>query len=105
VQQINGEAQGKCMERSPAILNPDPAASASVLGMMVNVSQPSGSSNPNLQQPFYQTVAYMPNIPPMGNGVLHGPVPNVMFPRVTGNMLNQEGTCGVDGGMTKGVRD
>jgi hypothetical protein len=105
VQQINDEAQGKRMEGSPVILNPDPTASADVSGMMVNVSQPSGSGNPNLHQPFYQTIAYRPNIPPMENGAPHGPMPDVMFPRVTGNMLNQVGTSGVEGGMTEGVRN
>jgi hypothetical protein len=106
VQQINGEAQGKRHEGSAVILNHNPTANPGNSGAMINVSRPSSSGNPNLQQPFYQTVAYGPNIPPTGNGVTHGPVPDVMFARATGNMLNQAGTGRVgEGGMTKGVRD
>jgi hypothetical protein len=105
VQQIHGEAHGKHVEASSVVPNPSPNAITGVWGMMINVSQPSSSSNPNPQQPFYQTVAYGPNIPPMGNGVPHGPVPNVMFPRVMGNTFNQAGAGRVEGGMTEGVRD
>jgi uncharacterized membrane protein len=35
--------------------------------------------NPNFQQPYYQTLAYGPNIPPMGTGVPYGPIPDI-FP-------------------------
>jgi hypothetical protein len=41
----------------------------------------------------------------MGNGVPHGSVPDLMFPRVMGNTSNQAGTDRVEGGMTEGVRD
>jgi hypothetical protein len=105
VQQINGEAQGKRMEGYPTIPNSNPTTSTGVSGMMINDSQPNSSDNHNLQQPFYQTIAYGSNIPPMGNGMPHGPVLGVMFPRVTSNILNQAGTGRVEGGMTKGVRD
>jgi hypothetical protein len=37
--------------------------------------------NPNFQQPYYQTMAYGPHIPPMGTGVPHGPIPDIFFPR------------------------
>jgi hypothetical protein len=37
--------------------------------------------NPNFQQPYYQTMAYGPNIPPTGAGAPHGPIPNIFFPR------------------------
>jgi hypothetical protein len=38
--------------------------------------------------------------------VPHGPVSNIMFPRVTGNILNQAGIGRVgEGVMTEGVRD
>jgi uncharacterized alkaline shock family protein YloU len=37
--------------------------------------------NPNFQQPYYQTMSYDPNIPPMGTGVPHGPIPDIFFPR------------------------
>jgi hypothetical protein len=33
--------------------------------------------NPNFQQPYYQTMAYGPNIPPTGMGVLYGPIPDI----------------------------
>jgi hypothetical protein len=37
--------------------------------------------NPNFQQPYYQTIAYGPNIPPIGMGVPHGPIPDIFSPR------------------------
>jgi hypothetical protein len=37
--------------------------------------------NPNLPQPFYQTMAHGPNIPPMSTGIPHGPIPDIFFPR------------------------
>jgi hypothetical protein len=37
--------------------------------------------NPNLQQPYHQTMSYGPNIPPTGTSIPHGPIPNVFFPR------------------------
>jgi hypothetical protein len=58
--------------------------------------------NLNLWQPFYQTIAYGLNIPPMENGVPHGPVPDVLFPRTPApNMLNVR----PKGDMTNGVRE
>jgi hypothetical protein len=36
--------------------------------------------NSNFQQPYYQTMAYGPNIPPMGIDVLHSPIPDIFFP-------------------------
>jgi hypothetical protein len=60
--------------------------------------------NSNLQQPFYQTMAYGPNIPPMGSGVPNGPVPDVFFRRTpapyTPGTVNNVG-----GGMTEGIRE
>jgi hypothetical protein len=40
-------------------------------------------TNPNLnfQQPYYQTMAYGPNIPPTGMGVPDGRTPDILFPR------------------------
>jgi hypothetical protein len=35
--------------------------------------------NPNFQQPYYQNKAYGPNIPPMGTGVPHGPILDMLF--------------------------
>jgi hypothetical protein len=53
VQQINGKAQGKLMEGSLAIPNPSTNANTGVSGTMINISQPSSSTKPNLQKPFY----------------------------------------------------
>jgi hypothetical protein len=94
VQQISGEVHGKRVEGSPMILNSTHTANPSSSGTLANVSQPSNGGNPNLQQPFYQTIAYRPNIPPMGSGVPHGPVPDVLFPRVTGTPLTKQGSAG-----------
>jgi hypothetical protein len=68
------------------------------------VRQPNLGVNSNLQQPFYQTMVYGPNIPPMGSGVPHGPVPDVFFrrtpaPYTLGTVNN------VGGGMTEGIRE
>jgi hypothetical protein len=54
---------------------------------LVNMGFPAhtAQSNPgvglNFQQPYYQTMAYGPNIPLMGMGVPHGPIPDILFPR------------------------
>jgi hypothetical protein len=37
--------------------------------------------NPNFQQPYYQTMAYGPDIPPTGTSVPHSPIPDIFFPR------------------------
>jgi hypothetical protein len=98
VPEINGEAQAKRVEGSSVIPNPSPNANTGVSGTMINISQPSSSAGPNLHQPFYQTVAYGPNIPPIGNGVPHGQVPDAMFPRAMGNTFNLARTSRVEGG-------
>jgi hypothetical protein len=58
--------------------------------------------NPNFQQPYYETMAYGPNIPPTGMSVPHGPIPDIFFPRrpayVTPNLR-------VEGEVNNGVRD
>jgi hypothetical protein len=58
--------------------------------------------NPNLYQPFYQTMAYGPNIPLMGSGVPHGLVPDVFFPR-TPSHYTLETMNDVGGGMINDV--
>jgi hypothetical protein len=60
--------------------------------------------NPNLnfQQPYYQTMAYSPNIPPMGTGVPHGPIIAIFFPR-TPNYVTPKPR--VEGEVNDGVRD
>jgi hypothetical protein len=47
--------------------------------------------NPNFQQPYYRTMAYGPNILPMGTGVPHGPIPNIFS---LGHRLLLLLTCG-----------
>jgi hypothetical protein len=102
VQQIRGEAQGKWSEGSPSTPHPGGTSSQGNQGILTNVGQPNPQVNPNLQQPFYQTMAYGPNIPPMGSGVPHGPAPDMFFPRTptpyTPGTMNDVG-----GGMTDGI--
>jgi hypothetical protein len=58
--------------------------------------------NPNIQHPYYQTMAYGPNIPPMGTGVPHGPIPNIFFPRTLAYITPNPR---VEGEVNDGVRD
>jgi hypothetical protein len=58
--------------------------------------------NPNFQQPYYQTMAYGPNIPPMGTGVPHGPIPNIFLPRTPTYVIPNPR---VEGEVNDGVRD
>jgi hypothetical protein len=37
--------------------------------------------NMNFHPQYYQTMPYGLNIPPTGTGVLHGPIPDIFFPR------------------------
>jgi hypothetical protein len=57
-------------------------ASTSVnTGFPAHTTQPNPGVSPNFQQPYYQTMAYGPNIPPMGTSVPHGPIPDIVFLR------------------------
>jgi hypothetical protein len=47
-------------------------------------------------------MAYGPNIPPMGTGVPHGPIPDILFPRTPAYMTPNPRA---EGEMNKGVRD
>jgi hypothetical protein len=58
--------------------------------------------NPNFQQPYYQTMAYGPNIPPTGTVVPHGPIPNIFFPRILAYVTPNPR---VEGEVNNGVRD
>jgi hypothetical protein len=58
--------------------------------------------NPNFQQPYYQTMAYGPNIPPSGTGAPHGPIPNIFFPRTLSYITPNPR---VEGEVNNGVRD
>jgi hypothetical protein len=57
-------------------------ASTSVnTGFPAHTTQLNLGVSPNFQQPHYQTMAYGPNIPPMGMGVSNRPIHNILFPR------------------------
>jgi hypothetical protein len=60
---------------------PGGASTSINTGFLAHTTQPNPSVSPNFQQPYYQTMAYGPNVPPMGTGVPHGPIPNILFPR------------------------
>jgi hypothetical protein len=59
---------------------PGGASISGNLGLPAHITHPNPGVSPNFQQPYYQTMAYGPNIPPMGTGVPHGPIPGVLFP-------------------------
>jgi hypothetical protein len=50
-------------------------------GFPAHTTQLNSGVSPNFQQPCYQTMAYGPNIPPMGTGVPHKPIPDILFLR------------------------
>jgi hypothetical protein len=81
---------------------PGGASTSRNLELPAYVTQSNPGVSPNFQQPYYQTMTYGPNIPPMDTGVLHGPIPNILFPRtpiyVTPNPR-------AEGEMNEGVRD
>jgi hypothetical protein len=58
--------------------------------------------NPNFQQPYYQTMGYGPNIPPIGTGVPHGPITDIFFPRT---MAYLTPNSRVEGEVNNGVID
>jgi hypothetical protein len=57
--------------------------------------------NLNFQQPYYQTMAYGPNIPHTSMGVPHGPIPDI-FPRTPAYVTPNPR---VEGEVNDGVRD
>jgi hypothetical protein len=67
----------------PTASIPYPGASTSVnMGLPAHTTQPNPGISPNFQQPYYLTMAYGPNIPPMGTGVSHGPILDILFSRI-----------------------
>jgi uncharacterized alkaline shock family protein YloU len=68
----------------------------------VSMGNPSTNPNPNFQQSYYQTMAYGPNIPPMGAGVPHGPIPNIFFPRTLAYVTPNPR---IEGEVNDGFRD
>jgi hypothetical protein len=75
-------------------------------GMMVNVSLPGQGGSSNLPQPFYQTMAYRPQMSPLGSGPSYGPIPNVLFPRTPAPNTQHIGIDRFqDGAMNDGVKE
>jgi hypothetical protein len=106
VQQINGESQAKRVEETHMNPNLNQPSSQGNSGMLANVNQPSSGFNLNLQQPFYQTKAYGPNMTPMGSGMPHRPVPNMLFPRTPATNAYHVNTDRMgNGAMAEGVRE
>jgi hypothetical protein len=81
VQQLSGESQGKHTEGFAATLNQGSTSNLGNQGVLANVSQGNLGANLNLQQPYYQTMAYGPNMQPTGSGISHRPIPDILFPR------------------------
>jgi hypothetical protein len=98
VQQINGEAQRKCIEGTYAGPNPNSPAGQGNPGTLANANQPSSGVNLNMQQPFYQTMACSPNMPPTRSVVPHGPMPDVLFPRTLATNTYHVGIDRVENG-------
>jgi hypothetical protein len=98
VQQINDVTQGKCIEGMYVSPNPKSPVGQGNAGMLANVNQPNSRVNLNLQQPFYQTMAYGANMSLTGSGMPHGPVSDVMFPWIPAPKTYQIGTDRAHGG-------
>jgi hypothetical protein len=90
------------LDSSPTANLPYPGG-ASILG---NLGFPAHTTpnNPNLnfQLPYYQTMAYGPNIPPTSTGVPHGPITDIFFPRTPAYVTPNPR---VEGEVNDGVRD
>jgi hypothetical protein len=71
-------------------------------GLPAHVTQLNPGLSPNFQQPYYQTMAYEPNIPPMGICVPHGPILDVLFSRSPAYITPNPR---INGEMNEGVRD
>jgi hypothetical protein len=77
--------------------------------MDVSAKGTNGSSvaNFNLQQPYYQSVAYGPSAHPIGNGVPHGSAPNGHVAGTQGALLSAPFATPMayDGEVSKNVRE
>jgi hypothetical protein len=81
---------------------PGGTSSSGNLGLPAHVTQLNLGVSPNFQKPYYQTMAYGPNIPHMGTGAPHGPILDVFFPRTPAYITPNPR---VDGEINEGVRD
>jgi hypothetical protein len=104
VQQIGGETQGKCVDEVTATPSSAAASHPENASTMINFNQGGSASGLNFPRPYYQTMAYDPNMPPSGSRMPHGPVPDVLFPRTLGPNATPLGQNN-HGEMTEGVRD
>jgi hypothetical protein len=50
-------------------------------GFPGHTTQTNPGLSPNFRQPYYHTMGYRANIPPVGTGVPHGPIFDVLSPR------------------------
>jgi hypothetical protein len=84
-----------------AYLTPGATSTSGNPGLPAHVTQLNPGVSPNFYQPYYQIMAYKPNIPPMGMGVPHRPIPEILLTRTptyaTPNLQVE--------GDNKGVRD
>jgi hypothetical protein len=94
------------VEGSTATPRPSATIGQDNQGTLINVGQPSHWTHLNSQQPFYQTMSYGPNIHPMGSDMPHGPVPDILFPRIVATTTHQVRSNRENNrGMTDDVRD
>ena len=76
VQQVQGVLQGKHVENLSYAPSYNGAAAHNDVNQTVNERSGDSVMNFNLQQPYYQSMAYGPSIPPIGNKIPQGFVPN-----------------------------
>jgi hypothetical protein len=76
VQQIQEESQGKRAANSSGTSSFGIAVAPNTIDASAKGTSGSAVANSNLQQPYYQNVAYGPSINPIGNRVPQGSVPN-----------------------------
>jgi hypothetical protein len=88
---------------------PGGASTSGNVGLTTHVTKPNLGVSPNFQQPYYQAMAYGPNIPPMSTGVPHGPIPDILFLRtpacVTPNPQVDGDNEGVRDQITRTLRE
>jgi hypothetical protein len=97
VQQVLGEAKGKCDTEGADVTATTTTASAATLGLHVNpsrVGSQGGNTKPNFPQPYYQVHAYGPGTQPILDSYF--PRPPVTssaaveaFPTMSENMTEQ----------------
>jgi hypothetical protein len=90
------------LSSSPTANLPYPGGVSTLSNMGFLAHTTPTNPNPNFQQPYYQTMAYGPNIPPTDTGVPHGPIPVIFFPRTPAYVTPNPR---VEGEVNDGVRD